>query len=433
MKFSIITGALLLAGYATAVPMVPVQSFSEGQVSPLYTPDFVDTVLDSYIVILKDNIHIDKVNEHKSWVDKLTAASNQGSQWLNPTTGSHGVRHVYDMPNLKGYSGKFDTTTLNAIRSSEDVAYVERDSIVYASELQRSAPWGLARIAHRNGLTLSTFSKYNYATDGGNGVKVYVIDTGINVEHVDFEGRATWGKTIPLGDPDVDGNGHGSHCAGTIAGKKYGVAKQAQPVAVKVLRSNGSGSMTDVLKGVDWATAAHLKDAKEAVNNGKTYKGAVANMSLGGGRSRSLERAVDNAVDSGIIFAVAAGNDNKDSCNYSPAASQKAITVGASTLLDSRAYFSNIGKCVDVFAPGKDIESVWIGSKEATNIISGTSMASPHVAGLAAYLLSLEEKSQVSPQDIKNKVLALATKDVLTDVGRESPNLLIYNGFDSTK
>ena len=173
------------------------------------------------------------------------------------------------------------------------VAYIERDTVVYASELERNAPWGLARISHREPLNLRTFSKYNYDVDSGEGVKVYVIDTGINVKHVDFEGRAEWGATIPDGDPDEDGNGHGSHCAGTIAGKRYGVAKKAKPVAVKVLRSNGSGSMSDVVKGVEWATEQHQIDKDAALKANKKYKGAVANMSLGGGKSKALDTAVD--------------------------------------------------------------------------------------------------------------------------------------------
>lgn len=177
------------------------------------------------------------------------------------------------------------------------VAYVERDSIVYASELQRNAPWGLARISHRDRLNLRTFNKYIYDSQGGEGIKVFVIDTGINIHHNDFDGRAQWGVTIPEGDEDMDGNGHGSHCAGTIAGRRFGVAKKAQPVAVKVLRSNGSGSMSGVLAGVNWALEQHQIDAEEAKASNRTYKGAVANMSLGGGRSNVLNMAVNEVTN----------------------------------------------------------------------------------------------------------------------------------------
>ena len=217
---------------------------------------------------------------------------------------------------------------------------------------------GLARISHRKRLGLGTFTLYEHNPAGGEGVDVYIIDTGININHVEFEGRASWGKTIPQNDVDEDGNGHGTHCAGTVGLRKYGVSKAVNLIAVKVLGSNGSGTMADVVGGVLWAAeqaANKLAAAKaEYAATGKTrHKGSVANMSLGGGKSLALDDAVNKAVESGMHFAVAAGNDNRDACSYSPAAAEKAVTVGASTLGDERAYFSNFGECVDVFAPGK--------------------------------------------------------------------------------
>ena len=301
-----------------------------------------------------------------------------------------------------------------------------------APEIEKNAPWGLARISHRDSLSFGTFSKYLYSEDGGEGVDVYVIDTGTNIEHVDFEGRAHWGKTIPPNDVDEDGNGHGTHCSGTIAGKKYGVAKKANVYAVKVLKSNGVGSMSDVVKGVEWAALSHADNVK-AVKKGKGkkgFKGSAANMSLGGGKSVTLDLAVNAAVDAGIHFAVAAGNDNADSCGYSPAAAEKAVTVGASTLADERAYFSNFGKCNDIFAPGLNILSTWTGSKYATNTISGTSMASPHIAGLLAYLLSLQPAkdsafavADITPKQLKDSLLAIATVGTLTDVPKSTKNV----------
>lgn len=297
--------------------------------------------------------------------------------------------------------------------------------------LEKNAPWGLARISHRESLSFGSFNKYLYAADGGEGVDVYVIDTGTNVDHVDFEGRASWGKTIPTDDEDVDGNGHGTHCSGTIAGKKYGVAKKANVYAVKVLKSNGSGTMSDVVQGVEWAATQHIKKVKDAkAGKAKGFKGSAANMSLGGGKSVTLDRAVNAAVDAGIHFAVAAGNDNADSCNYSPAAAEKAVTVGASTLADERAYFSNFGKCNDIFAPGLNILSTWIGSKYAVNTISGTSMASPHVAGLLAYFLSLQPASDsafavadITPKKLKENLIAVGTQGALTDVPSDTTNV----------
>lgn len=298
-------------------------------------------------------------------------------------------------------------------------------------EQQAGSPWGLARISHRSQLSFGTFNQYLYSANGGEGVDVYVIDTGTNTKHVDFEGRASWGKTIPANDVDEDGNGHGTHCSGTIAGKKYGVAKKANIVAVKVLRSNGSGSMSDVIKGVEYAAKSHVANVDKAKKGKrKGFKGSTANMSLGGGKSPTLDLAVNAAVTLGLHFAVAAGNDNADSCNYSPAAADKAVTVGASTLADERAYFSNYGKCNDIFAPGLSILSTWIGSDTATNTISGTSMASPHIAGLLAYFLSLQPAEEsayavpkITPAKLKASLLAIATKGGLEGVPSNTGNV----------
>lgn len=303
-------------------------------------------------------------------------------------------------------------------------------------ELETNAPWGLARVSHRDTLSFGTYNKYLYAADGGEGVDAYIIDTGTNIEHVDFEGRAKWGKTIPTGDEDIDGNGHGTHCSGTVGGKKYGVAKKAHIYAVKVLRSNGSGTMSDVMKGVEWAAEAHLEQVSLAKKGKrKGFKGSAANMSLGGGKSPSLDQAVNAAVEAGLHFAVAAGNDNADACNYSPAAATKAVTVGASALDDSRAYFSNWGKCVDIFGPGLSIQSTWIGSKTAINTISGTSMASPHLAGLLSYFLSLQPAkeseygmAEITPEKLKKNLVSIATENTLSDIPKDTPNLLAFNG-----
>lgn len=217
--------------------------------------------------------------------------------------------------------------------------------------------------------------------------------TGVYIHHRDFGGRARWGKTIPYGDVDEDGNGHGTHCAGTIGGKTYGVAKSADLVAVKVLSSSGSGTMSDVTAGVLWAVkdakaiSAKLASADPATR--KKHKGFVANMSLGGGKSPTLDAAVNGAVSSGLHFAVAAGNENSDACWTSPAGADLPVTVGASDIGDKRAYFSNKGKCVDIFAPGLNIKSTWNTAKDASAILSGTSMATPHTVGLLAYLLSI--------------------------------------------
>lgn len=307
-------------------------------------------------------------------------------------------------------------------------------------ETEVGAPWGLARISHRASLSFSTFNKYLYSAEGGEGVDVYVIDTGTSVKHVDFGGRAHWGKTIPSNDVDEDGNGHGTHCSGTIAGKKYGVAKKANVYAVKVLGSNGSGTMSDVVKGVEWAALQHQENVKAAKNGKKKgFKGSAANMSLGGGKSVTLDLAVNAAVDMGLHFAVAAGNDNADSCGYSPASAEKAVTVGATNLADERAYFSNYGKCNDIFAPGLNIKSTWIGSDTAVNTISGTSMASPHIAGLLAYFLSLHPSSDsayavadITPKQLKKDLISIATEGSLSDVPSDTKNVSLLNPLPFT-
>lgn len=440
-----------------------------------------------------------------------------------------GIKHVYQPTThgghgFYGYAGQFAQSTLDLIRSRPEVAYVELDQLVHTQDMpylpefdafsspdaaadvtsneetdvtasaashmatERGAPWGLARISHRNSLTLSTFQKYEYVEEGGEGVDAYVIDTGVNIKHLEFEGRAKWGKTIPKGAKDFDGNGHGTHCAGTIGSRKYGVAKGANIIAVKVLGDNGSGSMSDVISGILWAAEeASAKDAaaaKELAATGKTkHKGSVANMSLGGGKSQTTDDAVNAAVDAGLHFAVAAGNDNKDACNYSPAAAEKAVTVGASTLSDTKAYFSNDGPCVDVFAPGLNILSTWSPGNSSSNTISGTSMASPHVCGLLAYLLSIhgtetftvfdsdeasgmtvpadlystaysflprvaqaflpkpsaasfaptpKDPATLTPAKLKTALIKLASKGVIADLDNKTANLLVFNNATTT-
>ncbi|KAJ5442824.1 Peptidase S8/S53 subtilisin/kexin/sedolisin [Penicillium cf. griseofulvum] len=400
---------------------------------------------DSYIVVFKKHVDQDSASAHQSWLQEVHTA-HTGRMELKKRSlfdfdyeAFMGLKHTFHIAgSLMGYAGHFPEDVIEQVRRHPDVDYIEKDSEVRTmtdGTVEKNAPWGLARISHRESLSFGNFNKYLYAEEGGEGVDAYVIDTGTNVKHVDFEGRANWGQTIPQGDADEDGNGHGTHCSGTIAGMKFGVAKKANVYAVKVLRSNGSGTMSDVVKGVEWAAEAHIKKSKKG---DKKFKGSVANMSLGGGSSRTLDLAVNAAVDAGIHFAVAAGNDNADACNYSPAAAEKAITVGASTLADERAYFSNYGKCTDIFAPGLNILSTWIGSEHATNTISGTSMASPHIAGLLAYYVSLAPAkdsayavADVTPKQLKAALISVATEGALTDMPADTPNLLAWNGGGS--
>ncbi|KAI1825832.1 peptidase S8/S53 domain-containing protein [Xylaria intraflava] len=442
---------LSLAYAATAAPSFSLETI-HSDAAPVISSSIAEEVPNSYIIKFKSHVTESSVSDHHSWVQKIHDNRENERMELRkrgqiPLFGGvadafGGLKHTLKIGDgFLGYAGHFDDAVIEEVRKHPDVEYVERDQIVYTlgddePDLEKNAPWGLARISHRDSLSFGTYNKYLYAADGGEGVDVYIIDTGTNVDHVDFEGRAKWGKTIPFGDEDEDGNGHGTHCSGTVAGKKYGVAKKAHVYAVKVLRSNGSGSMSDVMKGVEWAAEAHLKEAEKAKSGSrKNFKGSTANMSLGGGKSPSLDQAVNAAVSAGLHFAVAAGNDNSDACRYSPAAAEKAITVGASALDDSRAYFSNWGKCVDIFGPGLSIQSTWIGSNTAVNTISGTSMASPHLCGLTAYFLSLQPSKEseygmaaITPEKLKNNMLSIATQGALSDIPSDTPNLLAWNG-----
>ncbi|RKF79665.1 Alkaline protease 2 [Golovinomyces cichoracearum] len=428
---------------------LPLMAIAEPSPKPESTdlPKWVQTsdeTLNSYIVVLKKNINEATFSDHFRWVQSIQDQSEKQRMELrkrsqSPINFPSGIVHTYDIAGIFfGYSGNFDKKTINDINSHPDVNFVETDSIVTTMGFtERGAPWGLARISHRETLNFANFNKYLYADRTGEGVDVYVLDTGINTQHDDFEDRATWGETITRGDEDEDGNGHGTHCSGTIAGKKYGVAKMANVIAVKVLRSNGSGTISDVLKGIEWATKSHLKNVKDKKRG---FKGSVANMSFGGGKSQALDLAVNAAVTGGIHFSVAAGNDNAESCGYSPAESKLAVTVGATALDDSRAYFSNYGKCVDIFAPGMSTLSTWIGSRRAVNTISGTSMASAHVAGLIAYFLSLQPEmgsdfavSSMEPYKMKELLVSVATKGLISGLPEETANLLAYNGGGSSE
>ncbi|KAK6463376.1 vacuolar protease B [Scheffersomyces coipomensis] len=404
-----------------------------------------NTIPHRYIIVLKDGVSKDEAAFHQEWVALTHTNSLNGldenhafyasTKDFKAEGGIIDNFHIDDL--FSGYTGYFLDSTIELIRKNPLVKFVEQDSIVKASEfeIEKGAPWGLARVSHRQPLSLNSFNQYLFDNEAGKGVTSYVIDTGINVDHVEFGGRAKWGSTIPYGDADVDGNGHGTHCAGTIASSAYGVAKGAEVVAIKVLRSNGSGSMSDVVKGVEFAAQSHQAAVKA---NKKGFKGSSANMSLGGGKSPALDLAVNAAVKAGIHFAVAAGNENQDACNTSPAAAENAITVGASTISDARAYFSNYGKCVDIFAPGLNILSTYIGSTTSTATLSGTSMASPHIAGLLAYFISLQPGAEseyfvaangVSTDQLKKNLIAYGSKDILTDIPDDgTPNILAFNG-----
>ncbi len=299
----------------------------------------------------------------------------------------------------------------SAMAADDSVAYVEKDQEVHINNSQSAVTWGLDRLDQAS---LPLDSTYNYPAPQAQ-VNAYIIDTGINLTHVEFEGRASSGADLVDNDTDAtDCNGHGTHVAGTIGSKTYGVAKSAKLIAVRVLDCNGSGSISGVVAGIEWVTQHHVGPS-------------VANMSLGGGVSQALDDAMNASIASGVTYVVAAGNDNADACSGSPSRVANAITVGASTSADARASFSNFGSCVDIFAPGLDITSTWLGSNTATNTISGTSMASPHVAGVAALYLSLHPSA--SPAEVSAALVGGARPGKISNPGSGSPNLLLNIAF----
>ena len=309
---------------------------------------------------------------------------------------------------LNGYAAKLTVAQAKRLAANPSVAYVEQDQVVHADATQSSAPWGLDRIDQAS-LPLS--GTYTYPDTAGSGVTAYVIDTGVRITHSQISGRASYGYDFIDGDSTAqDGNGHGTHVATTIAGTTYGVAKAAKIVAVRVLNNSGSGTTAGVVSGIEWVTTNHTSPA-------------VANMSLGGSASTSLDTAVANSIASGVTYAVAAGNSAANASSYSPARVATAITVGATTSADAKASYSNYGSTVDIFAPGSSILAGYNTSDTATATLSGTSMATPHVAGAAAVYLA--GHTSATPAAVASALVAGAASGKLTSVGTGSPNLLL--------
>ncbi|CAD6456269.1 d8f3fb16-a9a2-4889-868b-a7b6ea0050cf [Sclerotinia trifoliorum] len=360
-----------------------------------------EIVADSYIVVYNTDITAEVTASHVDFVNSIVAKRDNAVS----------VGATYKIKDFAGYHISADEATIVEIANKPEVAYVEKDQKVYASTLttQSGATWGLGRISHHAKSTTS----YIYDSTAGSGTTVYVVDTGVYAAHSQFGGRASMGANFVSGSANTDENGHGTHCSGTIGGSTYGVAKAAKIVGVKVLDASGSGTTAGVISGIQWVATNHVSKS-------------VLSMSLGGGFSSSLNSAVASTIASGVTVVVAAGNDNANAANTSPASTPDAITVGAIDTTDARASFSNYGSVLDVFAPGVNVLSSWIGSTSATNTISGTSMATPHVAGLAAYLIALEGLS--TPAAVAARIKTLATSGSITNAGSGSPNLIAYNG-----
>jgi subtilisin family serine protease len=336
------------------------------------------------------------------------------SELASATGGS--VQHVYEHA-LQGFAISVDEGALGTIAADTRVDYVEPDLPYGLVTTQTGATWGLDRIDQRNRPLSGTYTYFNT----GAGVKAYIIDTGIRFSHTQFGGRATSGFDSVDGGSADDCNGHGTHVAGTVGGSTYGVAKGVSLIAVRVLNCVGSGTTSGVIAGVDWVTGNHAAGQP-----------AVANMSLGGGASSALDTAVNNSINDGVSYAVAAGNGDllgfpQNACNYSPARVGAAMTISATDSSDRKASWANYGTCVDWFAPGVSITSAWYTSNTATNTISGTSMATPHTAGVAA--LYLQGSPSASPATVRNALYNLTTKNVVVSPGTGSPNALLFTNL----
>jgi subtilisin family serine protease len=377
-----VAGLALLSTLAVAAPAAA----DDGQILRENAPGAIP---DSYIVVLDDDADGNAVSrEHKAKVrGRFKSAVN-------------------------GFAATMSRRQALELSTDPDVAFVEQNQTFSVSATQSNPPsWGLDRIDQRD---LPLNGAFNYADTAGTGVTAYIIDTGIRTSHSAFGGRARWGvNTVDTNNTDC--HGHGTHVAGTVGGAQHGVAKNVRLVAVKVLDCGGGGTTAGVIQGVDWVTGNHAAGQP-----------AVANMSLGGSTSAALDNAVKSSIADGVTYALAAGNENQNACSVSPARTAEAITVGATTQTDARASFSNYGTCVDLFAPGQGITSAWIGNDTATSTISGTSMASPHVAGAAALILGATPGA--TPAQVRATMVAAATANKVTSAGTGSPNLLLNTG-----
>ncbi|MGI5212526.1 S8 family peptidase [Plantactinospora sp. CA-290183] len=397
---SVVVGATTLALIAAvAVPAVAAEP--EGVIR---SAGGVTAISDSYIVVFKDN-----------------AVSRTGvGTAAHGLTGRHGgsVARTYTAA-LRGFEISASAKAAARIAADPSVAYVEQNHTVHITGTQPNPPsWGLDRIDQRN---LPLNSSYTYPNAAAN-VNAYVIDTGIRFSHNEFAGRAVSGFDAIDGGSADDCHGHGTHVAGTVGGSSYGVAKGPRVYGVRVLNCSGSGSNAQVVAGIDWVTANAVRPA-------------VANMSLGGSANAAIDTAMNNSINTGITYVVAAGNGDTlgnrlDACGFSPARVPNAITVGATQSNDAAASFSNYGTCVDILAPGVSIASSWYTSNTATNTISGTSMASPHVAGAAAMVLSANPTW--SPQQVRDYLVNNSTPNVVSNVGTGTPNRLLYLVNDGT-
>ncbi|KAG6011192.1 hypothetical protein E4U43_008475 [Claviceps pusilla] len=358
--------------------------------APVVVPHGVRLVEGKYIIKMKDGISTQSVN---SVISSIHARADY--------TYSH---------SFQGFAASLSPSDLERLRQDPNVDFIEQDAAVTISATQSGAAWGLARISNQK----PGSSIYTYDRSAGAGTCAFVIDTGVEASHPQFEGRATFLKNFAGDDDDTDGHGHGTHVCGTVGSSTYGVAKKTRIFGVKVLDANGSGNNSAVIAGMDYV-------AREARNH-PCPKGVVVNMSLGGMKSSAVNLAAAGITRAGIFLAVAAGNDGEDASYYSPASERSACTVGATAKDDSLATYSNVGPMVDILAPGTDIISTWIGG--TTNTLSGTSMATPHVAGIAAYFLGKGQRVN----GLCDYIVRTGQKNKIHGVPSDTVNVIINNG-----
>ncbi len=380
---------------ALAMGIICISSIAQGvDPKPTHAMPKGELISDRYIVIFKPSV------------------ANAAQEADNLMRGKGGQIHFRYSNAIKGFAASIPASALDGIMNNPNVESVEQDATVslnQTSSPQNQATWGLDRIDQRDRPLDSQYS-FKYTASG---VTAFVIDTGIRADHVEFTGRVFPGySAVSDGNGTNDCNGHGTHVSGTIGGSTWGVAKAVKLVPVRVLDCAGSGSLSGVVAGIDWVA-------------GSTTRPAVANLSLGSSKSATVNAAVAGAFNKGVTMVVAAGNSSADACLYSPSSEPTAITVGATTSSDSRATYSNFGSCVDVFAPGSSITSAWYTTTTAINTISGTSMASPHVAGVAA--LALNANPTATPASVAQFITANASLNKLSSLGMGSPNKLVYS------
>ncbi|KAI0148039.1 subtilisin-like protein [Hypoxylon sp. NC0597] len=378
--------------------------------APLVNRDIADPIADNYIVVMK-SADTKTLKAHYRQIH-TSSQSIDGEK--------KGVLRTYQVEGFNGYHIECDNATLETIRKNPIVDYVARDGRVTAQTVippnvpRSGSPantWGLGRISHRDpGISA-------YIDQVAAPTHAYILDTGIRLTHQEFGGRATFGQNFIDGSQDVDDNGHGTHTAATVGGNTVGVDNSTRLIAVKVLDQNSSGSWSGIIAGVEWAV-------EDALSQNRITR-SVINMSIGGPKFQALDDCVKNAVGVGMTIVVAASNYGADACTYSPASAPDAITVAAIDESDARPNWSNYGTCVDIFGPGSDIYSAWKDSDTSYQTMSGTSMASPHVAGLVTYLMSREFIS--GPTNITNRLIALGTPNKVQNANG-SPNLIAFNG-----